>query len=467
MLKFDYRNVRAEVIGEENGLNIEKEFEENRERIAQIIRELYENKDERDAGKKWMNLGYDEDTLWYINEFAAEVKDKYENMVILGIGGSSLGGKAISHSLLNPFWNSLSNEQRKGFPRIFFIDNIDPDRINGLLDILDLKKTLINVVTKSGDTAEIMAVYMIIKDKMKKECDDDYRESIVVTTDRNVGILRQLASQEGYKAFEVPDDVGGRFSVFSSVGLLPFAILGIDIKELLRGVRDADTAAQNQDIYQNIAAQNALIHYLMDTKKGKKQTVLMPYSTRLKYLPDWFSQLWAESLGKKYDIWGNEVNVGLTPVKAVGVTDQHSLLQLFNEGPNDKVINFVRVEEFDTVANIPDIFQYTGLSYLSGKTLNELINAEADSTVVSLTDYQKPNVTISIPKINEYYLGKLFYMFMIQTAITGALYNIDTFNQPGVEQVKNYTYALMGRIGYEESARILREKTQPVEWSEN
>ena len=143
------------------------------------------------------------------------------------------------------------------------------------------------------------------------------------------------------------------------------------------------------------------------------------------------------------------------------------MLQLFNEGPNDKVINFLRVEEFDTVANIPDIFQYTGLAYLSGKSLNELINAEADSTMVSLTDYQKPNITISIPKINEYYLGKLFYMFMIQTAITGALYNIDTFNQPGVEQVKNYTYALMGRIGYEESARILKEKTQQTEWSEN
>ena len=290
---------------------------------------------------------------------------------------------------------------------------------------------------------------MIIKDKMKKECDDNYRESIVVTTDRNVGILRQLASQEGYKAFEVPDDVGGRFSVFSSVGLLPFAILGIDLRELLRGVRDADNEAQNRNIYENIAAQNALIHYLMDIKKGKKQTVIMPYSTRLKYFPDWFCQLWAESLGKKYDNNGNEVNVGLTPIKAIGATDQHSLLQLFNEGPNDKVINFLRVEEFDTVANIPDIFQYTGLAYLSGKSLNELINAEADSTMVSLTDYQKPNITISIPKINEYYLGKLFYMFMIQTAITGALYNIDTFNQPGVEQVKNYTYALMGRIGYE------------------
>jgi len=460
MLKLNYRNVKTSVIGEQNGLDVEKEFEEYKDRIAQIIDNLYATKDNRGEGKKWMNSAYDEDTLWYINEFAAEVKDKYENMLVLGIGGSSLGGKAITNAILNPYWNSLTKEQRNGYPRVFFIDNIDPDSINSLLDIIDLNKTLINVITKSGSTAEIMAVYMIIKDKMKKECDDNYRESIVVTTDRNVGVLRQLASQEGYKAFEVPDDVGGRFSVFSSVGLLPFAVLGIDIKELLRGARDADKLAQNRDIYQNIAAQNALIHYLLDTQKGKNLSVLMPYSSRLEFLTDWYIQLYAESLGKEYDLDGNKVNIGPTPIKAVGATDQHSQLQLFNEGPNDKIINFIRVEEFDTTLNIPDIFQYTGLGYLSGKTVNKLMNAEADSTTASLIDYQKPSVTLTIPKINEYYLGQLLYTLMIQTAITGALYNVNTFDEPGVEQCKNYTYALMGRIGYEESARIVKEKME-------
>ena len=227
MIKFNYRNVCKDIIGEENGLDVEKEFDEYSNRISDIINGLYGNKDERGGWKKWMNSGYDEDTLWYINEFAAEVKNKYENMLVLGIGGSSLGGKAISHAILKPYWNSLSPEQRNGYPRVFFVDSIDPDYLNGLLDVIDLKKTLVNIITKSGDTTEIMAVYMLIKDRMKKECDDNYRESIVVTTDRNVGILRQLASQEGYKAFEVPDDVGGRYSVFSSVGLLPFAVLGI------------------------------------------------------------------------------------------------------------------------------------------------------------------------------------------------------------------------------------------------
>ena len=154
----------------------------------------------------------------------------------------------------------------------------------------------------------------------------------------------------------------------------------------------------------------------------------------------------------------NKINNGPTPIKALGATDQHSQIQLYNEGKNDKIITFIRVEEFDNTLNIPNIFEYTGLNYLGGKSINQLINAEADATAVALVDYKRPNVTIKLPKINEYYLAQLFYMFEMQTAIIGELYNIDTYNQPGVEQAKNYTYALMGRMGYEESAHELNEK---------
>ncbi|MDD3593517.1 MAG: glucose-6-phosphate isomerase [Candidatus Gastranaerophilales bacterium] len=458
MLKLDYRNVKADIIGQENGLNIEQEFESNAQRISQIISDIYAKKDTRGEWKKWMNLGYDDDTLWYINEFAANVQGKYENILVLGIGGSALGGIAVTEAILKPYWNLLSPEQRNNMPRIFFVDNIDPDQINGLLDFIDLKSTLVNVITKSGSTAETMSAYMIIKNRMKEAVGEDYRKSIIATTDKNTGVLRQLAEQEGYKTFEVPDDVGGRFSVFSAVGLLPFALVGIDIKELLRGVRDFDKLAQDRSIFNNIAAQNALIHYLMDTQKGKNLTVMMPYSSKLRYVSDWFVQLWAESLGKEVDLNGNVVHAGPTPIKALGATDQHSQIQLYNEGPNDKLINFIRVENFNTTLEVPHVFEYTGIGYLCGKTINDLIDAEADSTKVALTDYQRPNVTISIPQVNEYYLGQLLYMFMIQTAVAGCLYNIDTFNQPGVEQAKNYTYALMGRSGYEESARILQEK---------
>ena len=239
---------------------------------------------------------------------------------------------------------------------------------------------------------------------------------------------------------------------------MPFALVGIDIEELVQGVKDMDLALKNTDIRHNIAAQNALIHYLMDTQKGKNLSVMMPYSTRLKYVSDWFVQLWAESLGKEKDNNGNVVNIGPTPIKALGATDQHSQIQLYNEGPNNKLINFIRVKEFDTTLEIPKIFEFTGVGYLGGNTVNSLINAEADATKVALVDYQRPNVTITLEKVNPYNIGQLLYMLEVQTAITGELYNINTFNQPGVEQAKNYTYALMGRAGYEESAAMLKEK---------
>ncbi len=458
MLEFDYRNVLASVVGEENGLHLEEEFNNFSERTSRIISDLNSRKDKPGQWLQWMNLGYQEETVWLVKEYAAMTEGMFENILVLGIGGSALGGMAVCEALLKPYWNLLTPEQRNKLPRIFFLDNIDPDQINGLFDVLDLKKTLVNVITKSGSTAETMSQFMIVKDRLEQELGDNYRRHIVATTDRNSGILRQISNEEGYKTFVVPDDVGGRFSVFSAVGLLPFAMVGIDIDALMQGIKDMDLALKNTDIRHNIAAQNALIHYLMDTRKGKNLSVMMPYSTRLKYVSDWFVQLWAESLGKEKDLDGNKVNIGPTPIKALGATDQHSQIQLYNEGPNNKIINFIRVKEFDTTVEIPKIFEFTGIGYLGGKTINELINAEADSTKVALVDYQRPNVTITLDRVDPYHIGQLLYLFEVQTAIAGELYNINTFNQPGVEQAKNYTYALMGRAGYEESAAMLNEK---------
>ena len=462
MLKLNYKNVDAQVIGQENGLNLAEEFEYYKDKILHIIADLNKRKDKNGQWLQWMNLGYNEETLWYVKEYAAMVKGRFDNILVLGIGGSALGGIAVTEALLKPYWNLLSDEQRDGMPRIFFLDNIDPDTINGLFEVLDLKKTLVNVITKSGSTAETMSQFMIVKDKLEKELGENYRYNVVATTDKKTGILRQIAEQEGYKTFVVPDDVGGRFSVFSAVGLLPFALVGLDIDEMVNGIKDMDLALKNTDIHNNIAAQNALIHYLMDTKKGKNLSVMMPYSSRLKYVSDWYVQLWAESLGKNKDKDGNDVNIGPTPIKALGATDQHSQIQLYNEGPNNKVINFIRVENFDSTLEIPNIFEYTGIGYLGGKTINQLINAEADSTRVALSDYNRPTVTITLERVDSYNVAQLLYMLEVQTAIAGELYNIDTFNQPGVEQAKNYTYALMGRKGYEESAQTLQSKMAMV-----
>ena len=462
MITLNYKNADAMVIGSQNGLNIEQEFSNYRDTIANIITSLNQRKDKPGQWLQWMNLGYNEETLWYVKEFASQIRGKFDNILVLGIGGSALGGIAVTEALLKPFWNLLTPEQRDNYPRIFFLDNIDPDTINGLLQILDLKKTLVNVITKSGSTAETMSQFMIVKNILEQELGAEYRNNVVATTDKKTGILRQIAEQEGYKTFVVPDDVGGRFSVFSAVGLLPFAMLGLDIDAMLSGIKDMDLALKNTNINENIAAQNALIHYLMDTQKGKNLSVMMPYSSRLKYVSDWYVQLWAESLGKNKDNNGNDVNIGPTPIKALGATDQHSQIQLYNEGPNDKVINFIRVKEFDTTLEIPRIFEYTGIGYLGGKTINQLINAEADSTRVALSDYSRPTITITLDKVDAYNVAQLLYMLEVQTAIAGELYNINTFNQPGVEQAKNYTYALMGRAGYEDSAKALQDKMAAV-----
>ncbi len=457
MITLDYTNISNKIIGDE-GLDVTAKFNEFAPKIREIITNLNMNKDKPGSWLQWMNLGYNEETVWYVKEFAAMVDHRFDNVLVLGTGGSALGGLALSHALLKPYWNLLSKEQRDDFPRIFFLDNIDPDEITALLEILDLKKTLVNVITKSGSTAETMAQFMIIKEKLEAELGDDYRKHVVATTDKETGILRQLANEEGYKTFVVPDDVGGRFSVFSAVGLVPLALVGLDIDEIIRGIKIMDLNLKNTDIFHNIAAQNALIHYLMDTQKEKYISVMMPYSSRLKYVADWYVQLWAESLGKENDRQGNKINNRPTPIKALGATDQHSQIQLYNEGKNDKIITFIRVDEFDNELNIPNVFEFTGLNYLAGKSINQLMNAEADATKVTLCDYKRPNVTIHLPKINEYYLAQLLYMLEMQTAIIGELYNIDAFNQPGAEQAKNYTYALMGRVGYEESANQLNEK---------
>lgn len=462
MIKFDYRGAESSIIGDEHGLNVQEEFNNYAEKISQIISGLNQRKDTPGQWLQWLNLGYNEETVWYVKEYASMVEGRFENLLVLGIGGSALGGLALTEALLKPYWNYLTEEQREKYPRIFFLDNIDPDSINGLLNVLNLKKTLVNVITKSGSTVETMAQYMILKDRLEQELGDDYRKNIVATTDKQTGILRQLADQEGYKTFVIPDDVGGRFSVFTAVGLLPLALVGIDIDEVIQGIKDIDPALKDTDINNNIAAQNALIHYLLDVKKGKKISVMMPYSSRLCYVPDWYVHLWAESLGKVVDNDGNIVHSGQTPLKAIGATDQYSQMQLYNEGPNDKIINFIRVEEFDNQLEIPNIFEYTGIGYLGGKTVNALLSAEADSTRVTLSDNSRPTVTITLPRIDGYHLAQLLYMLEIQTAIAGELYNINTFNQEGVEQAKNYTYALMGRSGYEESASEIQGKLLTV-----
>lgn len=325
-----------------------------------------------------------------------------------------------------------------------------------ILAEINLETTLFNVITKSGTTAETMAGYMILTDIIKQRFPDDYTRRIIITTDREKGFLRQVIQKEGYHSFIVPDNVGGRFSVLTDVGLLSSAFAGMDIAQLLKGAAAMRERAENSDIWANPAYLNGVMHFLY-MRQGKNISVMMPYSNSLYDIADWYRQLWAESLGKRKDTRNRDIYVGQTPVKALGSTDQHSQVQLYAEGPFDKVFTFLKVQSFNHDYTIPNLHpDREEVSYLGGKKLSELLNAEALATAVALTNAGRPNASITFPTLDEYHVGEFVMMYEIQTVFTGMLLHIDPLDQPGVEAGKIATYALMGKKGYEEELERIK-----------
>lgn len=381
---------------------------------------------------------------------AAQKVMHVENFVVLGIGGSALGNIAVQSALNHPFYNDLPKSTRK-FPRLFVIDNSDPDLNAALLETLDPAETVYNVISKSGTTAETMSSFLAVRAHLLKTLGPDaLKTHVIVTTDPKSGFMRQIGLREGIPMLELPPNVGGRFSVMTTVGLLSAAVTGIDIEAMLAGAAYGYELASNPDVMKNPAALAAIVN-LLCAKQGQNMVVMMPYSHHLRHVSDWFAQLWAESLGKKTSLSGATVNVGTTPIRALGATDQHSQVQLYVEGPYDKLVNFIAVDTFAHTLTIPAAYSdLEGVSYLGGHTFNELINAEQQATAIALNDAGRPNITHTLPAINAFTIGQLFMMLEMQTAIAGALLNINTFDQPGVEAGKIATYALLGRDGFSE-----------------
>lgn len=443
-IKLDVNNMFVDRIGKEHGLNIE-EVNSFQAKISQA----HENIKKAEPG--FMKLPFNQaEIVSEILQLVEETKDRIDNFVVLGIGGSALGNIAMQTALNDPYYN-YREDIRKGYPRLFVPDNIDPVRFRSLLDMLDLKRTLFNVISKSGGTAETMAQYLIAREAVAKEVGEDkLKEHFIATTSEHSGYLLEIARREGFRTFYIPEDVGGRFSVLTPVGLLSAAFCGIDIEELLAGAAFMADKCSTDDLWKNPAYLNAVLHYL-GYQKGKTLSVMMPYAHSLKDVADWYRQLWAESLGKEVDREGNLVNVGPTPIKALGATDQHSQLQLYMEGPYDKIITFLEVEDYGVEVEIPELYEdIQGVAYLGGHTLNELLITEKKATELALTQRGRLNQTIVLPVVNEFTLGQLFYMLELQTAMIGELFNINAFNQPGVELSKHYAYGVLGRKGYED-----------------
>ncbi len=398
----------------------------------------------------WTELPYNQDAIVAdIIATAKAVRKKFKYFVVLGIGGSALGPIMAFNALKHLHYNELP-PKRRGGPKFYVEDNVDPVRMQALLDVIVPEETCFNVISKSGATSETMTQFLIIADILEKK-GLSLPEHMIFTTDESRGNLIKIDEKYGgkFKKYVLPDGVGGRFSELCPVGLLPAAVLGIDIKGMLAGAAYMDTLCSKPTITKNPALACAALQYIT-MKQGKNIHVLMPYSDNLKLIADWYCQLWAESLGKAVDYTGKTVNAGTTPVKSLGVTDQHSQVQLYIEGPYDKVITFISVGKYACempiahgCEDIPDV------GFLGGHTMEELIQAENKATAYALMRAGRMNYTLNMPEVNAFTLGQLMFLLEMQTAYTGAMLNINTFNQPGVENGKKATFALLGKKGYE------------------
>ncbi len=421
--------------------------------LVPLFREIHQGlSNQRTAGQlPFLTIPFHPSLVQEIKKYARQVKGWVENFVVLGIGGSALGARALQTALNHPYHNLLSRTMRKGFPRLFVLDNVDPDGFKALVDMIDVRKTLFNVISKSGGTAETMSQFLIVREILKKRLGNRKEtDHLAITTDPVKGILRKIAQEEQIASFSIPPLLGGRFSVLSAVGLLPAAMVGIDISELLAGAREMEQRCRFEEVLQNPAYLCAALAYLAFQKKQKSIRVFMPYVDALKGVGEWFVQLWAESLGKRFNQKGQEVWVGQTPIVALGATDQHSQLQLYMEGPPDKVLTLVGVRNYTGMQPIPKMYpEAEALAYLGGHSLNELIQAELQATRMSLAKNGRPSLLITLPRINPFTVGQLLFLLELETYLCGQLLSIDPLDQPGVEQGKVLAYALLGRKGFE------------------
>lgn len=397
----------------------------------------------------FIDLPSDAALLRQTTDLAERVRGRYADVLLLGIGGSALGPIALRTALRPPAWNALSDTERGGFPRLHVLDNVDPDTIAATLARLDLARTVVLVVSKSGGTAETMAQYLLVRQALDQALGDGAREHVVMVTDPEQGSLRPIARAEHLAALDIPPNVGGRFSVLTPVGLLPAALIGVDVAGLLAGAAEMRDRCQTNDLAANPAGTYAALQFLAHTAHGKPIQVLMPYADPLRDLAAWFVQLWAESLGK---VRPDGTSVGPTPLPALGATDQHAQVQLFMEGPADKTVTFVAVAGRETRGPIPALYQdVPDLAYLGGHTLGELLDVERRATAGALARRGRPNMTITLDAVDARHVGALMFLLEMATAYAGEFYGIDAFNQPGVELGKHFTYGMLGRPGFEQA----------------
>ena len=392
----------------------------------------------------WIDLpvDYDKEEFGRIQKAAEKIKSDSEVLVVIGIGGSYLGARAAIEFLRHGFYNMVSKEIRKT-PEIYFVGNsISSTYLAQLIDVIGDRDYSVNIISKSGTTTEPAIAFRIFKDMLEKKYGkEEAAKRIYATTDKARGALKNLATEEGYESFVVPDDVGGRFSVLTAVGLLPIAVSGADITKLMEGAAAGRKRAMEADFAENDALKYAAVRNIL-LRKGKLVEILANYEPSLHYVSEWWKQLYGESEGKDQK--------GIFPASVDLTTDLHSMGQFIQDGSRimfETVMNVEKPRCELVIGEEPS--DWDGLNYLAGKTVDFVNKSAMNGTILAHTDGNVPNLVVNIPEQNEYYLGELFYFFEFACGVSGYLLGVNPFNQPGVESYKKNMFALLGKPGYE------------------
>lgn len=401
----------------------------------------------------WVNLptDYDKEEFARIKKAAEKIRSDSDVLVVIGIGGSYLGARAAVEMLQHSFYNALDKDKRKG-PAIFFAgNNISSTYMADLLETVEGKDISVNVISKSGTTTEPAIAFRIFKDLLEKKYGKEgAKERIYATTDKARGALKSLADEEGYETFVIADDIGGRYSVLTAVGLLPIAAAGIDIDKMMQGAKEAQDEYANPNLSENQCYQYAVVRNAL-ARKGKTVEMMVNYEPALHYFGEWWKQLYGESEGKDQK--------GIFPASVDLTTDLHSMGQFIQDGSRimyETVMN-VETSQEEIILNEEPV-DLDGLNYLAGKTVDFVNKSAMNGTVLAHTDGNVPNLMVNIPEQNEYYLGQLFYFFEFACGVSGYVSGVNPFNQPGVESYKKNMFALLGKPGYEKEREELLKR---------
>ena len=403
----------------------------------------------------WIDLpvNYDKEEFDRIKKAAKKIQEDSEVLIVIGIGGSYLGARAAIDFLRHGFYNNVSKEIRKT-PEIYYAGNsISPAYLQGLIDVVGDRDFSVNIISKSGTTTEPAIAFRIFKEMLEKKYGkEEAAKRIYATTDKSKGALKGLATAEGYESFVVPDDVGGRFSVLTAVGLLPIAVSGADIDKLMEGAASGREKALNNAFEENDAIKYAAIRNIL-LRKGKSVEITANYEPSLHYFGEWWKQLYGESEGKDQK--------GIFPAAVDLTTDLHSMGQFIQDGSRIMFETVIKIEETDAkIINDKDPEDLDGLNYLAGKEMDFVNKSAMNGTILAHTDGNVPNLLVSVPKQNEFYLGELFYMYEFACGVSGYILGVNPFNQPGVESYKKNMFALLGKPGYEEMTAELNSRLQ-------